>query len=39
MGMARWAFSIDGHTAEIHDHFRGTAGSFDLNDEDDTIFA
>lgn len=29
-GLARWAFSLDGSTAEIHDHFRGTAGSFDL---------
>jgi len=30
VGLARWAFSLDGPTAEIHDHFRGTAGSFDL---------
>lgn len=30
VGLARWAFSIDGHCAEIHDHFRGTSGSFDL---------
>src|SRR5699024_5737923 len=30
IGLARWAFSIDGHNAEIHDHFRGTTGSFDL---------
>ncbi|WP_313893572.1 TIGR04053 family radical SAM/SPASM domain-containing protein [Psychrobacillus sp.] len=30
IGLARWAFSIDGHCAEIHDHFRGTTGSFDL---------
>lgn len=30
VGLSRWAFSIDGHSAEIHDHFRGTAGSFDL---------
>jgi AdoMet-dependent heme synthase len=30
IGMARWAFSLDGHCAEIHDNFRGTAGSFDL---------
>jgi radical SAM protein len=29
-GLSRWAFSIDGHCAEVHDHFRGTAGSFDL---------
>lgn len=30
IGLARWAFSIDGHNAETHDHFRGTTGSFDL---------
>lgn len=30
VGLARWAFSLDGPTAEIHDHFRGTNGSFDL---------
>lgn len=30
VGLARWAFSLDGPTPEIHDHFRGTAGSFDL---------
>ena len=30
IGMARWAFSLDGHCAEIHDNFRGTTGSFDL---------
>lgn len=30
VGLARWAFSIDGHCAEVHDHFRGTKGSFDL---------
>lgn len=30
IGLARWAFSIDGHCKEIHDHFRGTEGSFDL---------
>ncbi|SDQ88229.1 TIGR04053 family radical SAM/SPASM domain-containing protein [Virgibacillus salinus] len=30
VGLARWAFSIDGHSAEVHDHFRGTSGSFDL---------
>lgn len=29
-GLSRWAFSLDGPTKEIHDHFRGTAGSFDL---------
>jgi radical SAM protein len=33
VGLARWAFSIDGPTAEIHDHFRGTPGSFDLTME------
>ncbi|MFA9557025.1 TIGR04053 family radical SAM/SPASM domain-containing protein [Evansella sp. AB-rgal1] len=30
IGLSRWAFSIDGPNAEIHDHFRGTSGSFDL---------
>ncbi len=29
-GLSRWAFSLDGSTAEIHDHFRGTKGSYDL---------
>jgi AdoMet-dependent heme synthase len=29
-GLSRWAFSIDGPNKEIHDHFRGTSGSFDL---------
>ncbi|GAX91406.1 TIGR04053 family radical SAM/SPASM domain-containing protein [Effusibacillus lacus] len=29
-GLSRWAFSIDGSNAEIHDAFRGVAGSFDL---------
>lgn len=33
VGLARWAFSLDGPNAEIHDHFRGTAGSFDLTIE------
>ncbi|MEH7500812.1 TIGR04053 family radical SAM/SPASM domain-containing protein [Neobacillus drentensis] len=33
VGLSRWAFSIDGPRAEIHDHFRGTAGSFDLTME------
>ncbi|PLS02950.1 TIGR04053 family radical SAM/SPASM domain-containing protein [Neobacillus cucumis] len=33
VGLSRWAFSIDGPTAEIHDHFRGTAGSFALTME------
>ncbi|WP_096190160.1 TIGR04053 family radical SAM/SPASM domain-containing protein [Evansella halocellulosilytica] len=30
VGLSRWAFSLDGSTAEIHDHFRGTRGSFDM---------
>ncbi|MDG5789542.1 TIGR04053 family radical SAM/SPASM domain-containing protein [Evansella sp. AB-P1] len=30
VGLSRWAFSIDGPNGEIHDHFRGTTGSFDL---------
>lgn len=30
VGLSRWAFSLDGHNAAIHDHFRGTSGSFDL---------
>lgn len=30
VGLSRWAFSLDGSTAEIHDHFRGTKGSYDL---------
>jgi len=30
VGLSRWAFSLDGSTAEIHDRFRGTSGSFDL---------
>ncbi|ADU31188.1 TIGR04053 family radical SAM/SPASM domain-containing protein [Evansella cellulosilytica] len=29
VGLSRWAFSLDGSNAEIHDHFRGTKGSFD----------
>ncbi|MBB5174811.1 TIGR04053 family radical SAM/SPASM domain-containing protein [Texcoconibacillus texcoconensis] len=29
VGLSRWAFSLDGSTAEIHDHFRGTRGSYD----------
>lgn len=29
-GLSRWAFSLDGSTAEIHDHFRGTKGSYDM---------
>lgn len=30
VGLARWAFSLDGPTSAIHDDFRGTSGSFDL---------
>lgn len=30
VGLSRWAFSLDGSSAAIHDHFRGTKGSFDL---------
>lgn len=30
VGLSRWAFSVDGSTAEIHDHFRGTPGSFEM---------
>jgi AdoMet-dependent heme synthase len=30
VGLSRWAFSLDGPNAEIHDYFRGTPGSFDL---------
>lgn len=33
VGLSRWAFSLDGPNAEIHDHFRGTSGSFDLTIE------
>lgn len=33
VGLARWAFSLDGPNAEIHDHFRGTSGSYDLTIE------
>lgn len=29
VGLSRWAFSLDGSCAEIHDHFRGTPGSFE----------
>lgn len=32
-GLARWAFSIDGSTPEIHDRFRGSRGTFDLTME------
>lgn len=30
VNLSRWAFSLDGSCAKIHDHFRGTKGSFDL---------
>lgn len=30
VGLSRWAFSLDGSSSEIHDHFRGTKGSYDL---------
>jgi AdoMet-dependent heme synthase len=30
IGLDRWAFSLDGSTAEIHDRFRGTPGSYAL---------
>ncbi|RBW67429.1 TIGR04053 family radical SAM/SPASM domain-containing protein [Bacillus taeanensis] len=30
IGLSRWAFSLDGPNAKIHDHFRGTSGSFEL---------
>lgn len=30
VGLSRWGISLDGPTPEIHDHFRGTPGSFDL---------
>lgn len=33
VGLSRWAFSLDGPTPEIHDHFRGTPGSFNLTIE------
>lgn len=33
VGLSRWAFSLDAPTAEIHDQFRGTPGSFDLTVE------
>ncbi|MFT9846548.1 TIGR04053 family radical SAM/SPASM domain-containing protein [Aneurinibacillus sp. REN35] len=29
-GLSRWAFSIDGSTAAIHDAFRGFAGSYEV---------
>ncbi|ODP27906.1 Coenzyme PQQ synthesis protein [Paenibacillus nuruki] len=28
IGLSRWAFSLDGSNAQIHDHFRGTPGSY-----------
>lgn len=30
VGLSRWAFSLDGPNPDIHDRFRGTAGSFNL---------
>lgn len=33
VGLSRWAFSLDGPRPEIHDHFRGTPGSFELTIE------
>lgn len=33
VGLSRWAFSLDGPTPKIHDHFRGTPGSFDITIE------
>ncbi|WP_249366410.1 MULTISPECIES: TIGR04053 family radical SAM/SPASM domain-containing protein [Neobacillus] len=33
VGLSRWGFSLDGPTPEIHDHFRGTPGSFELTIE------
>lgn len=30
IGLDRWAFSLDGSTAAIHDRFRGASGSFEL---------
>lgn len=29
-GLERWAFSLDGSNAQIHDKFRGTKGSYDM---------
>jgi radical SAM protein len=29
-GLSRWAFSLDGSGADIHDHFRGSPGSYAL---------
>ncbi|MBT2681060.1 TIGR04053 family radical SAM/SPASM domain-containing protein [Bacillus sp. ISL-35] len=33
VGLSRWAFSLDGPIPEVHDHFRGTPGSFNLTIE------
>jgi len=33
VGLARWGFSLDASTADIHDQFRGTPGSFALTIE------
>ncbi len=33
VGLSRWGFSLDGPTPKVHDHFRGTPGSFDLTVE------
>ncbi len=33
VGLSRWGFSLDAPTAEVHDTFRGTPGSFDLTIE------
>jgi radical SAM protein len=30
VGLSRWAFSLDGSSEEIHDHFRGTKGYYRL---------
>lgn len=30
VGLSRWAFSLDGSNADIHDHFRGTKGSYEM---------
>ncbi|AEI43667.1 TIGR04053 family radical SAM/SPASM domain-containing protein [Paenibacillus mucilaginosus] len=29
-GLSRWAFSLDGSCADIHDYFRGSPGSYDM---------
>ena len=33
VGLSRWGFSLDAPTAEVHDAFRGTPGSFELTIE------